>query len=163
MTEIAEVQYDLEGNSGTVSLAYTDMSGNTAFEQIYQGELVGKEYSYKLSYNMADATNTFYIFEGENIVAQTSVPLSIKNLGETEKTFAQYYSFEHGKSSNAIYSRIDNISILFTENAEYRGMGEDLAAIVLPQTVRTDFQLPVVGSMNGNVITWESYDTSAII
>lgn len=162
MIEIAEVQYNLDGDTGTVSLAYTDESGNTALEQIYQGELIGKEYSYKLKYNAENSTNTFSVFEGENLVAQTSAPLNIKNISEALKTFVQYYSIEHNKSSNAIHSRVDNISISFTENDLYRGISEDLAAIVIPQNVRGNFELPSVGTLYGNNISWASSNTSAI-
>ncbi|MBQ8526390.1 MAG: hypothetical protein IJ460_06725 [Clostridia bacterium] len=163
MTEIAAVQYDLDGDMGTVSLAYTDESGNTALEQIYQGELVGKEYRYILSYDMTNEANMFSICEGENVVAQTEAPFGIVNKDEAAKTFVQYYSIRQNQSSKAIYSRIDNISISFMENTIYKSFVEDMEAIELPGTVREDFALPVVGSMNGSYISWESADTGAII
>ena len=162
MVEIATVVYDLDGDTGTVSLAYTDEDGNAALEEIYSGELVGKEYRYVISYNMTDAVNTFSICEGDSVVAQTEAPLGIVNRDTASKTFVQYYNIVQNKSSKAVYSRVDNIGISFLENALYKGFVEDMAAIELPDTVREDFELPVQGMVNESSISWESSDTAYI-
>ena len=160
--EIAKVKYVLDGITGTVSLAYTDEGGNTSFEQIYEGELVDKEYRYKLSYDMVDATNTFSIFEGDEVIAETEAPLEILNKADAATTFVKYYSVEQKKSSEAIYSKIDNISVDFTESIEFARLMQDMASISLPKTVRGNFKLPAFGNTTENPISWEIEEAGPI-
>ena len=159
---IGKVRFSLDGDNGTVSIGYTDDNGNTAFEDVYSGNIIDKNYTYKLVYDMSNAKNMLAIYEGETLVAQTETPLDMINIDDCIKTFAQYYSISQNKMSDAIYSTIDNIGVGFVENPVYKSMQEDLAAIQLPSNVRGDFEVPVTGSINGNEIYWESSNPQII-
>ncbi len=161
-SKIATVLFELDGENGVVSLIYTDGSGNNAAYPVYEGVVADKEYTYKLGYDMSNAKNTLAVYEGDVVVAQTELALDMINKDENEQTFAQYYSIEQNKTSDGIYSAIDNISVTYTENPIYKSLQEDLASIELPSTVRENFELPVTGSVNGNRIEWASSDDNII-
>lgn len=160
--EIATVVYDLNENSAKVGIEYTDENGDTAFDEVYDGNILGRNLRYVLSYNMAEATNTFCIYEGEDLVASTTEPLTIKNKSEDTSAFVQYYNIGQNQSSYAICAKIDNISVKLAESRAYKSLVEDIESIELPTLVRDNFTLPLTGSVNESSIVWESDDTGII-
>lgn len=160
--ELATVVYDLNGTEATVSLEYTDESGNNALKEVFVGDVADRVLTYALSYNMLNAANTFSIYEGDVLVASTDAPLGIKNRADNANTFVQYYSVYQNQSSQALYAMFDNISVMLLENEVYKSFVEDIESIELPDIVRGDFTLPSTGAMNGNSIAWESGNTDII-
>ena len=160
--EIATVVYDIDGDNGIVSVEHTDENGQTVKQQVYEGSFYDRKLRYVIGYKMTDGVFNLDIYDGDELVSETSDVFDIKNKDLGVNTFVQYFSFAQNRLSDSLCVVIDNISVNFAENVIYKGMVEDIKSIELPDIVRGDFTLPSTGSMNGSSISWSSENPDVI-
>ena len=156
--KIGKVLYEMSGGQTDIYLA----SADNQKELIYSGDISDRNLKYVLTIDGGAKKYSIDIIEGGASIL-LGATTQVDCIDTNQSVSVLYVNIVHNPYSEALYSCFDDVVVSVKENLELKHCNEDMSAISFEsQVVKSDFDLPTVGSVHASAITWESSDSSVI-